>query len=125
MNGQHTTGTDNRRPPQDGRRPPRRDQYILASERGQFEKEALEVTLEGRLAMMMALASRTREVCTGILGHPRVREMGSDDKVDLHNAVADASNLADSINNFIGILLSQDPTKDGRKQRARELSDAR
>lgn len=95
---------------------PPRDFIPLAEDRSRFEKEALEVTLEGRLALMAAYAARIREVCSGLQGHPRVRDMSYDDKADLRDAVDDASDLAVSLSNFMGVLLDQEPTRSGRER---------
>lgn len=95
-----------------------RDMIELGHERGQFEKESLEVTLEGRIALMTALAARIREVCAGLQGHPRIREMVPDDRQALRDAVEDSSNLAMSLASFTQALLEQAPTRAGRERQA-------
>lgn len=120
-------GYDDRRGFQDRGIPDERrhqDQFFLDHPRGLFEKEALEVTFEGRVALMTALAARIREVCAGLLNHPRVRDMSLEDKGSLVDAVTDAGNLAMSLTTFTGALLEQEPTREAREKAAREARPA-
>lgn len=105
------------------RRPYRRDMIELQHERGQFERESLETSLEGRIALMAALAARIREVCAGLQGHPRVRDMAGDDKISLREAVEDAGNLAMSLSGFMQALLEQAPTRAARERGLRDRNE--
>lgn len=113
-----TNATDNRAP-RAGRDMTPENPMPLNTPTSLFEREALTVTLEGRVSLIAALLGRMREVMTGLVNHPRIRQLEEDDQKMVERLVHALGDAGADVAGLSVALFEQDPNVQRRSLGAR------